>query len=87
MTPAQLKKVVDSHKHRIDASSRMMVTNVCQFVEDLLAEELVYLKEADPTAVADIADMEKAVESVKQLWYGIDNMETDDLVKERIWNK
>ena len=86
MKPEQLKKVVEDHKRFIDLSDRAHVTWTCQFVEDLLRAELEHVKETEPQATVTIAELEKGIEAVKSLWFGIEDMETDELVKAQIWN-
>lgn len=86
MKAEQLKKVVKDHKRFIDLSSRGHVTWTCQFVEDLLRAELEHVKETEPQATVTIAELEKGIEAVKSLWFGIEDMDTDELVKARIWN-
>ena len=86
MKAEQLKGVVDTHKRHIDLSSRSKVTWTCQFVEDLLREELDYLKENEPMAFNSIRDLETAIRTVQELWFDIDDMDTNELVKHRIWN-
>jgi len=86
MTANQIKEVVEQHKNKIDISSRAKVTWTCQFVEDLLRAELEHLKKTKPTATVTISEVEKAIQTVKELWFSIDDMDTDELVKERIWN-
>lgn len=85
MKAEQLKKVVENHKKNIDITSRAKVTWTCQFVEDLLREELAYLKETEPEAIVTISELERGIDVVKQLWFDIDEMDTDELVKEQIW--
>lgn len=82
----QLKGVVDTHKKYIDVSSRAKVTWTCQFVEDLLREELEYLKENEPRAFVSIDELEKAIRSVQDLWFDIEDMDTNELVKQHIWD-
>lgn len=86
MKAEQLKNVVDIHKNYIDVSSRAKVTWACQFVEDLLREELNYLKENEPMAFNSIRDLEVAVRTVQELWFDIEDMDTNELVKHNIWN-
>jgi len=86
MEAKQLKKVVDNHKRFIDLSSRGQVAYTCQFVEDLLRAELEHIKATEPQAVNTIAELEKGIEAVKSLWFGIEDMDTNELVKEHIWN-
>lgn len=85
MKAEQLKKVVEDHKRFIDLSDRGHVTWSCQFVEDLLRAELEYIKETEPQATVTIMELEKGIEVVKSLWFGIEDMETDELVKVQIW--
>ena len=85
MKAEQLKKVVENHKKNIDITSRAKVTWTCQFVEDLLREELEYMKETEPEAIVTISELERSIDIVKQLWFDIDEMDTDELVKEQIW--
>lgn len=85
MKAEQLKKIVEDHKRFIDLSDRGHVTWTCQFVEDLLRAELEYVKETEPQATVTIAELEKGIEAVKSLWFGIEDMDTDELVKARIW--
>ena len=61
MKVEQLKKVVENHKRFIDLSSRGKVTYTCQFVEDLLKEELEYIKETEPQAIVTISELEKGI--------------------------
>ena len=86
MKANQLKKVVENHKKYIDLSCRAKVEYTCQFIEDLLKEELKYLKETEPQAVASIVELEKGIEAVKSLYFTIDDIETSEIVKERIWS-
>lgn len=86
MTPAQLKKVVTDHQRFLDIPNRAKVTYSCDFIEDLLREELEYLKKNVPRAFVSIRELETAINVVVSLGYSIDEMETDELVKERIWN-
>ena len=86
MRAEQLKKVVEDHKRFIDLSNRAHVTWTCQFVEDLLSAELKHVKETEPQATVTIAELEKGIEAVKNLWFGIDDMDADEIVKARIWN-
>lgn len=83
----QLKKVVENHQRFIDLSDRAHVTWSCQFVEDLLRAELEHVKETEPQATTTIKELEKGIEAVKSLWFSIEDMETDDLVKLHIWNR
>lgn len=86
MKPEQLKKVVEDHKRYIDLYNRAHVTWTCQFVEDLLRAELEHIKETEPYATATITELEKGIETVKNLWWGIEEMETSDIMKAHIWN-
>lgn len=86
MKAEQLKKVVEDHKRFIDLSDRAHVTWACQFVEDLLRAELEDVKETEPQATVTIAELEKGIEAVKSLWFEIEDMETNDLVKAHIWD-
>ena len=87
MKAEQLKNVVDNHKKYIDVSSRAKVTWTCQFVEDLLREELEYFKENEPRAFVSIDELEKAIRSVRDLWFSIEDMDTNELVKQNIWDR
>ena len=87
MKAEQLKSVVDNHKKYIDVLSRAKVTWTCQFVEDLLREELEYLKENEPRAFVSIDELEKAIRSVQDLWFSIEDMDTNELVKQNIWDR
>ena len=86
MKMEQLKSVVHNHKKHIDVSSRAKVTWTCQFVEDLLREELEYLKENEPRAFVSINELEKTIRSVQDLWFDIEDMDTNELVKQHIWD-
>ena len=86
MTPAQLKKVVESHNRVIDIPNRLSVTEMIYLVEDLLVEEIKHLEEKEPYAATTIAETKKAREIVKDLYHSIDGMDTNELVKEHIWN-
>lgn len=86
MKAEQLKKVVENHERFIDISSRGQVTYTCQFVEDLLRAELEHVKETEPQATVTIAELKKGIEAVKSLWFGIEDMETEELIKAKIWN-
>ena len=86
MTPKQLKEVVNNHKRYFDIDSRTNVTYICHFVEDLLREELEHTKETEPYATVSIREIETAIRAVMNLWYGIEDMETKDLMKEHIWD-
>jgi ubiquitin C-terminal hydrolase len=86
MTPKQLKEVVNNHKRYFDIDSRTNVTYICQFVEDLLREELEYTKETEPQAIVSIRELEIAIRTVMSLWCDIEDMDTDELIKEHIWD-
>ena len=86
MKAEQLKMVVEKHKRFVDIPSRANVTYICQFVEDLLKAELKHIKESEPEAVATITELEKSIDTVKDLWCDIEEMRTEDLVKANIWN-
>ena len=86
MKAEQLKMVVEKHKRFVDIPSRANVTYICQFVEDLLKAELKHIKESEPEAVVTIAELERTIDTVKDLWCDIEEMKTEDLVKVNIWN-
>ena len=87
MRAEQLKEVVEKHDRYIDISNRAKVTYTCQFVEDLLYEELEYIKETSPYATVTIAELETTIRTVMSLWSDIEDMETEDIMKAKIWNK
>ena len=87
MRVEQLKEVVENHNKYIDISSRAKVTYTCKFVEDLLREELDHLKETEPQAFVSIRELENAIRTVMYLGYDIEDMETEDIMKAKIWNK
>lgn len=86
MTPTQLKKVIENHNRVINIPNRLSVTEMIYLVEDLLVEEIKYLEEKEPCATKTIAETKRAREIVRDLYHSIDGMDTNELVKERIWN-
>ena len=86
MTPSQLKKAVEDNRKRIPINSRAELTNMIWLVEDLLEAEIKYLEEYEPSATTTINETKIAREAVRDLYSKVDGMDTNDLVKERIWN-
>lgn len=86
MDAKQIKKVVENHQKVIDIHSRVALSECCWIVEDLLDEEIKFMEENDPKATTTIDEMKIAREVLRNLYHSIDNIETDELVKEHIWN-
>jgi hypothetical protein len=86
MTPKQIKKVVENHQRVLDINSRVALSECCWIVEDLLEEEIKYLEETEPTATTTISEMKMAREVIRNLYHSIDDMDTNELVKEHIWD-
>lgn len=86
MKPSQLKKVVENNRKRLAINSRCELTNMIWLVEELLEAEIKCLKEEEPTATTTIHEAEIARETLRDLYSKIDGMDTNELVKEHIWN-
>lgn len=86
MKAEQIKKVVENHRKVIDIHSRCALTETIWIVEDLLEEEIKHMEETEPQATTTIDDMKRAREVLRNLYHNIDDMDTDELVKARIWN-
>lgn len=65
----QIKKVVDSNRKYLDIPSRSVMTQMIYFVVDLLNE----------------AGYEDAAYFAKALADEVDNMDTEEIVKQQIW--
>lgn len=86
MRAEQIKKVVEKNRKRLNINSRVDLTDMIWLVEDLLKEEIEYLEENEPQATTTIEQTKIAKEIVNDLWNKIEDMDTNELVKEHIWN-
>lgn len=87
MRAEQLKDVVERNKKYISIDSRVELEQMIEVVENLLEEEIKYLQKEEPQATTSLDDYKKAREVLRSLYHDIDDMETTELVKAKIWNE
>lgn len=85
MKAEQLKKVVENHRRFVDIDSRTELEEMISVVEDLLEEEIKYLKEYEPKATTTLDQTKIAREVLRSLWHDVEDFDTEELVEARIW--
>lgn len=86
MRAEQIKKVVEKHRKYIDIVSRTELEEMISVCESLLEEEIEDLKENHPEATRTLDETKIAREVLRNLWHGVEDMDTDELTKQDIWN-
>ena len=86
MKAEQIKKVVEKHRKYINIDSRTELEEMIAVCESLLEEEIKDLKENHPEATRTLNETKIAREVLRNLWHEVDDMDTDELVKQDIWN-
>lgn len=86
MRVEQLKKVVEKHRKYIDIDSRTELEEMIAVCESLLEEEIAYLEKEEPQATRTLDETRIAREVLRNLWHDVEDMDTDELVKQDIWN-
>ena len=86
MRAEQLKKVVEKHKKYIDIVSRTELEEMIAVCESLLEEEIAYLEKEDPQATRTLDETKIAREVLRNLWHDVEDMKTEEIIKQDIWN-
>ena len=87
MKAEQIKKVVEKHRKHINIDSRTELEEMIAVCESLLEEEIAYLEKEEPQATRTLDETRIAREVLRNLWHDVEDMETEEIIKAKIWNK